>query len=281
MTRAPLTLIHGWGCDARVWGELPQQLQARLGLAVTAIDLPGYGEHPGSLATPDTAKPDLGRVSGHLPAACFAAQVADLAEQLPLGGTVCGWSLGAQVAMQLAARHPERVNRLILIGASPRFVAPADPANQGPASTTDCPGLPAHWLTSFRQALATDPTATRRRFIALMHQGDIQARALSRQMTAALLPAPVPSPATLLTGLDWLEHNDLIPLLPDITQPTWLLHGQHDPLMPVAAAHWLAGQLPHAQLQVFADCAHAPFLSAPDAFVAAVSTIAASAQEPA
>jgi pimeloyl-[acyl-carrier protein] methyl ester esterase len=40
--------------------------------------------------------------------------------------------------------------------------------------------------------------------------------------------------------------------------------------MPVAAAEALAVSLPNAQLEVFADCAHAPFTSQPDEFIARV-----------
>lgn len=268
----PLTLIHGWGADARVWGQLPQQLQARLGVPVNAIDLPGYGKNQ--------PNPDLGGVSVHEHRTDFAAQAADLAACLPLGGSVCAWSLGAQLALQIAATCPERVGRLILVGASPRFVQPAA-GRSATLATTDaagCPGLPPDWLAAFRRALTDDPAAARRRFVALMHQGDPQARALSRQMSAQVLSAPQPASTALLAGLDWLANNDLSPLLAQIQQPAWLLHGEHDPLMPIAAARWLAGQLPNARLQVFANCAHAPFLSAPDAFIAALAAIF---QEPA
>jgi pimeloyl-[acyl-carrier protein] methyl ester esterase len=40
--------------------------------------------------------------------------------------------------------------------------------------------------------------------------------------------------------------------------------------MPFAAAEALAASLPDARLEVFSDCAHAPFASQPDQFIARV-----------
>jgi pimeloyl-[acyl-carrier protein] methyl ester esterase len=45
-----------------------------------------------------------------------------------------------------------------------------------------------------------------------------------------------------------------------------LVHGEHDPLMPLAAAQWLAGHMPNARIEVFPGAAHAPFLSQPERF---------------
>ena len=53
-----------------------------------------------------------------------------------------------------------------------------------------------------------------------------------------------------------------------IACPTLLIHGAADPLMPLGAAEALAALIPGAQLAAFAECAHAPFLSRADDFVA-------------
>ena len=51
-----------------------------------------------------------------------------------------------------------------------------------------------------------------------------------------------------------------------VRQATLLVHGEHDPLMPLAAAQWLAGHMPNARIEVFPGAAHAPFLSQPERF---------------
>ena len=53
--------------------------------------------------------------------------------------------------------------------------------------------------------------------------------------------------------------------------PTLLVNGSADPLMPLPAAEALAALIPGARLEVFADCAHAPFISTPAEFVARVA----------
>ncbi len=116
----------------------------------------------------------------------------------PPGAVVCGWSLGALRALRWAERYPDRVARIVLVGATPRFVRTSDwPAAQ-----------PAELLDSFAAAVAADPAGALRRFAALLNQGDDQARALTRQMQA-LVAAHWPDAATLADGLEQLRDIDL------------------------------------------------------------------------
>jgi pimeloyl-[acyl-carrier protein] methyl ester esterase len=75
----------------------------------------------------------------------------------------------------------------------------------------------------------------------------------------------------LSDGLALLRDSDLRTTVADITQATLLLHGARDPLMPVAAAQWLAHSLPQAQLTILPESAHTPFMSDPGACAAAIS----------
>jgi pimeloyl-[acyl-carrier protein] methyl ester esterase len=49
--------------------------------------------------------------------------------------------------------------------------------------------------------------------------------------------------------------------MPDIPQPTLLLHGARDTLMPLSSAKWLQKNMPQAQLAILPEASHAPFLS--------------------
>lgn len=76
---------------------------ARLGVEVLAIDYPGYGRsagEPSEAANLEAAEAALAWARYERPDAKV---------------TVCGWSLGAAVAIQLAARHPADVDRLVLM----------------------------------------------------------------------------------------------------------------------------------------------------------------------
>lgn len=219
-----LVLVHGWGFGPGVWRPVLASLAQHC--RVQAVALPGYGE------------------------------LAFDPAQLPNQTIVCGWSLGAQQALQWAHQWPDRVDRLVLIGATPRFLTGPDwPAAQPPAL-----------LESFATAVAADPRGALRRFAALSNQGDDQARGVTRQLTA-LLDSALPETSALQAGLAQLRDTDLRPAIGDIHQPSLILHGEHDPLMPLAAGRWLAEKLPAGRLAIVPGTAHAPFLAQPAHFV--------------
>jgi pimeloyl-[acyl-carrier protein] methyl ester esterase len=226
----PLRLIHGWGLSHTVWAALGGPLSARC--RWSTLDLPGYGE------TPDDGQG-------------FQHTAQTLAEALPLGSVLAGWSLGALLAMQVALLAPKRLDGLILIAATPCFTQRADWLD----------GQPAALLDGFAERLRADPTAALSRFIALFNQGDLHARMISRQLSSLI--RPLPTQASLQRGLQWLREVDLRQQLAAIDLPTLLLHGADDPLNPLSAARYLADHLPQARLEVVAGAAHAPFCSQP------------------
>lgn len=230
---APLIFVPGWCLGRGPW----QPTAVALGGAI--VDLPGYGDAP---ATTD-----------------FAAAARQLAAAVPAGAILCGWSLGALLALAAAAAQPGKLAKLVLVS--------------GTASFTQRDGwpdaMPPDQLTQFAAAVAADAPAALPRFIANFNRGDARAKAVSRELIERA--DPLPPAATLATGLDWLRDVDLRPLAGQVTTPTLLLHGKRDPLMPLAAAEALAALLPDARLEVFADCAHAPFISDPAAFAARLS----------
>ena len=211
---------------------------------VNLADLPGYG------AAPETG-------------ASFAKTARSLVE--PIDGdettdgapvTLCAWSLGALLAMQAARFAPGRVEKLILVAATPCFTQRPDWPEAQPASLLD----------KLAAAVTDDAGATLQRFATLANQGDTRARAIRREIAQHVLSSPPPSTATLLTGLDWLRDADLRQDAAKISCPVLLVHGEHDPLMPTAAARWLAERLPRARLEIFPGAAHTPFLNDPNRF---------------
>lgn len=226
-----IALIHGWGIGRAAWQPVAEALAGRC--RFHRVDLPGYGGTP-----PDDAG--------------FSATASKIVAGLPEGVVLCGWSLGGLLALQAALDAPTRIAGLILVGASPSFTQRDDwPHAQPPAV-----------LEAFATAVAGQPDATLQRFNALLNQGDIQARACTRNLAGALAAAPCPDVATLQKGLDWLRDVDLRPLLARLALPITLIHGERDPLMPVAAAQWMHAALPGATLEIVPGAAHAPFINA-------------------
>ena len=98
----PLVLLHG-GIDPDSFGRNLAELAK--GRKVIAPHLQGHGR------TPDTARP--------LREASMADDIAALIRQLKLGkADVMGYSMGSGVALQIAIRHPELVDRLVLVSAA-------------------------------------------------------------------------------------------------------------------------------------------------------------------
>ena len=244
MSALPLVLLHGWGLDPRVWSSLRAALPA--GVTTLAPALPGHG---------DALPP---------PSADLAAWGDALLPALPERAVLCGWSLGSLIALDLARRHPERVARLILIGATPCFVA-------RDGDTAWSYGLDAATVAAFNASFATDPAGTQKKFIALQSLGDARRRAVAADLAAALADAGPARAPGLSSGLELLADTDLRAVMPEIHQPTQLIHGTGDALMPLAAAQWLARQLPNARLTRFDDCGHAPFLSRPQECAALIA----------
>lgn len=98
-----MVLIHGAGMDGTVW-QLQSRYLAHRGVRVLAVDLPGHGHSEGeALAT--------------------VAEMADwTAAFMDAAGagqaSVAGHSMGALIALELAARHPEKVRAVGLLGAA-------------------------------------------------------------------------------------------------------------------------------------------------------------------
>jgi pimeloyl-ACP methyl ester carboxylesterase len=96
-------LIHGAGLDHTAWA-LQSRWLAFHGFNVLAVDLPGHGR---SQAPP---LPSIAALADWLTAVIVAAT----AERAVL----IGHSMGSLIALETAARHPERVQSLLLIGAA-------------------------------------------------------------------------------------------------------------------------------------------------------------------
>jgi pimeloyl-ACP methyl ester carboxylesterase len=93
-------LVHGIGMGRSVFAELADHLDDS---EVIALDLPGYGEAP-----------EPPRVLTMERSADLVAQF--LRRRVGRPAVLIGHSMGAQVVVEVAARHPEVVDRVVLIG---------------------------------------------------------------------------------------------------------------------------------------------------------------------
>ncbi len=235
-----LVLLHGWGLHGGLWGPVLEPLAEAFSLHV--VDLPGHGR----------SAPWSGDYTLEAIADAIAAEV-------PAGAHWLGWSLGGRIVLSAAARGVA-IERLVLVGATPRFTR----ADDWPHA------LESEVLEGFARSLEQDYRTTLKRFLAVQSQGSERGREELRALRESLFDHGEPSPEALAGGLAILRDADLRAQLPGITQPSLWLHGERDTLVPLAAAEWSAAAMPDARLESIPGAGHAPFISHPEVFVAAV-----------
>ncbi len=237
-----LVLLHGWGMNSAVWGGVAERLAENR--RVILIDLPGHG------GSPFASERSLREWAD----ACLAVA--------PERAVWIGWSLGAQVALQVALDQPERVQKLISLAGTPRFVQ----GKSWPHAMED------KTLGQFATSLRKDHRKTLERFLALQVRGSDEARTTLRTLKTRLMGKPDPQPTALETGLSLLKNVDLREDLAALQMPTLWLYGERDTLVPAAAADLLLAILPQAEVYRIAGAAHAPFLSHRDETLALIET---------
>ncbi|HYC09025.1 MAG TPA: alpha/beta fold hydrolase [Steroidobacteraceae bacterium] len=238
-----VVLLHGWSLNLGVWAGLVRELGAHF--RVIAIDLPGHGR---SDWDPRAATP-----------AAQAWRVHETLLPLTERYALLGWSLGGQLALDLAAALPASVERLVLIATTPKFL-------KGPSWRC---GTPRPLLARLAHRLHAEGERAVSDFLALAVRGSAPrtaARALHK-LRDALRTHGAAQPEALASGLARLREGDLRAALPLVRVPALVVAGQRDRVIRPAASRALARALPEARYVEVAGAAHVPFLSHPRQFV--------------
>lgn len=238
-----VVLLHGWSLNLRVWDGLVRELAPRF--RVITIDLPGHGR---SDWDPRATTP-----------AAQAWRVHETLAPLTVRYALLGWSLGGQLALDLAAALPAGIERLALVATTPRFLA-------GP--NWRC-GTPRPLLARLAHRLHSEGERAVSDFLALQARGSAPhtAARVVAKLRAALSVHGAARPEALMSGLVRLRDGDLRPTLPSVRVPALVMAGQRDRIIRPAASRALAAALPRARYIEVAGAAHAPFLSHPVQFV--------------
>ncbi len=230
----PTILLHGYTDNSRSWSLLAPLLSDR---RLIMLDLRGHG---GTAAPACCYGPDS-----------LAHDVAQAMEALGIAkADVIGHSMGSTTAATLAAWHPEKVGKLVLIST----------AIEMPAAATDwlwanVPGLPETIDPNgeFMMAWYWNPNPVPADFI---DRERAESAATSRNAWLGVLQG--------------LTAMDLGKVAPKITAPTLILWGDQDSFFDAASQEAVRAAYPKAQYQAFAGFGHNMFWEVPDQVAAAI-----------
>jgi pimeloyl-ACP methyl ester carboxylesterase len=182
---------------------------------------------------------------------------------------IVGASMGGMVAQQLSARHPKRVKSLTLIMTSSGsrslpgpslkvrgalISKPEDPKN--PESVLD------HYVKLYR--LIGSPAYP-------AGEGDLRRR-LGESVRRSYRPQGTARQMVAIAA-----DGDRSNMLGQLKMPTQIIHGQADPLVPVAAAHDLAAKIAGSEIDVIGGMGHDLPAELWPRFVADISAVSARA----
>ena len=227
---SPVVLLHGSGPGVTAWANWRLTMPAlATSFRVVAPDMMGFGyteRPPGVRYALDT----------------WVAHAIGVFDALELDQVnLIGNSFGGSLALALAIRHPDRVRRLVLMGAAG-------------LSFSLTPGLDAVWgytpsienmrglldIFAFNRDLVSDELA-KLRYEASIRPG-------IQEAYSAMFPAP------RQRWIDMLSSSEAdIAALP---HETLVVHGREDEVIPPENSYRLAQLIPRSQLHVFGRCGH-------------------------
>jgi len=187
---------------------------------ITTFDFPGHGQSdlpPAAWAVDD-----------------FAGLTLELMAALGIDrASVLGHSFGGRVAIKLAAAHPDKVDRLVLV----------DSAGVPPPQTA-------------RRRLKRFAS----RFANTIGRLGRPGRAVRRKIVARIASPDYKAAGPLRDTFLAVVREDLRPMMPEIKAPTLLLWGESDEDTTLADAHAMEKLIPGARLLVIKNAGHFSYL---------------------
>lgn len=234
-----IVFLHGAGFDHSTWA-LHSRWFAHHGYSVLAPDLPGHGRSPG------------------MPLPTIAAMADWTAALLDAAGAskakLIGHSMGSLIALETAARHPDKVSSLSLIGTAATMTVGPDLLKAAEANDTAAIDMVAIWGLGFKAELGGSLAPG-----LWMHQ-DAQ-RVLQR--------CP---PGVLYSDLNACnDYQNALAAAAQIKVPTTFILGERDMMTPAKAGKTLAAATPNARMVILPGAGHMMMMEQPDELLAALT----------
>ena len=235
-----LVMLHGFGCDSRVFASIGTKLSKDLD--VLMVDIPGHGQ----------TKEEFKDFSFSAYTILYA-----LDNYLKEPYSLLGWSMGGQIALEMykqksahkcgdpECRH-DLIESLILVSSTPKFVA-----------SDDFPvGMNKAVFSKFKKGINEHSDVSIDEFYKLIfsrnEDGGKYIDDLKKQ---------TPSQKTLSDCMKSFEKFDERNILPKITVPTLIMTGDSDGVIDPKASMFMSQEINNSSLKIFKGAGHVPHLT--------------------
>ena len=233
-----VVMLHGAGFDHSTWA-LHSRWFAHHGFSVLAPDLPGHGYSSGKALSTIADMAD------------WTASLLDAAGAIK--ARLVGHSMGSLIALETAARHPDKVSGLSLIGTAATMTVGPDLLKAAEANDIAAIDMVSIWGLGFKAELGGSLAPG-----LWMHQG---------------------AQRTLQKCAPGVLHNDLaacnayqnaLEAAASVKVPATVILGERDMMTPAKAGKTLAAAIPNARTIVLAGAGHMMMVEQPDELLAAL-----------
>ncbi len=236
----PMMFAHGFGCDQNMWRFVTPAFEDEY--RIVLFDYVGAGQSDLEAYDPER----YGSLDG------YASDVLDVAHALDLRGIVfVGHSVSSMVGVLAANREPERFDRLILVGPSPRYID--DPPDYvGGFARRDIEELLETmdrnyigWANFLAPAIMKNPDRPE----------------LGEELTESFCSTD-PKLARRFAEATFFADNRAD--LPKLAVPSLIMQCTDDMIAPLAVGDYLHREMPGSTLRVLRATGHCPHMSAPE-----------------
>jgi sigma-B regulation protein RsbQ len=242
---APMLFAHGFGCDQTMWRHVWPAFADEY--RIVLFDHVGFGGS--DLGAYQYAKYDS--LQG------YADDVLELCRELELRDVVfVGHSVSSMIGVLAAAADPDRFEKLILVGPSPRYIDDPEGEYVGGFTREDIEGLLDSLDSNFLGWSATYAPAI---------MGADQPEELQQELTNSFCRTD-PEIARHFARVTFLSDNrgDLR----GVATPSLVLQCSDDIIAPLAVGEYVHRHTPGSALRIMQATGHCPHMSAPEETIA-------------
>lgn len=246
----PMLFAHGYGCDQQMWRLITPEFAESHKLVL--FDHVGAGKS--DLSAYDRVK--YGSLQG------YADDILEICAELDLRNVVfVGHSVSAVIGLLAAIKEPQRFDRLVLVGPSPRYIN--DDGYVGGFTREEIDGL-----LEFQDSNYLGWSST----LAPVIMGNPDRPELAEELTNSFCRTD-PEIAKQFAAVTFLSDNR--DDLPKVTIPALVIQCREDAIAPMEVGEYVHRNLADSELAVLNATGHCPHLSAPEETIAAIKAFLA------